>query len=147
MSWWRVHYDDVRAKYKGKLWSQKVAFTEFMEGIEYLDSFNRPGLSKEQGVIHQGTNSGYQAINLAYLLGATCILLLGYDAKGKGVHWFGRHPPTLSQNGNFDNLPSYFKTINPDDYGISIINCSRDTALHFPRMTIDEAISRTYPSR
>ena len=48
-------------------------------GINQLKSVAQPGLSRTQGVIHQGKNSGYQALNLAYLLGAKRILLLGYD--------------------------------------------------------------------
>lgn len=51
-----------------------------------LRSRNEPGLSDDPRVIHEGGNSGYQAIGLAHAWGATRIVLLGYDMGYAGTH-------------------------------------------------------------
>src|ERR1043166_8946509 len=50
------------------------------------------GLEEDPTGLRTGRNSGYQAINLAYHLGATRILLLGFDMQGS--HYFGAHSYT-----------------------------------------------------
>ena len=125
------------------MWTQSEAWDIDPKGwgLTVIRSEDSPGLSKDRGLIYQGANSGYQAINLAYHLGGNPIILLGYDMKGVGVHWFGKHQsPGLSTMTDYGGLVKRFDTINPDDYGIEIINCSRDTALNFPRMTINEGL-------
>lgn len=108
-----------------------------------LQSRPNKGLSRSQGVLHSGQNSGYQAINLAYLMGAEVILLLGYDMarrNGKG-HFFGEHPETLNHKTDYRQFITNFDSIKPDQYGIEIINCTRDTALTaFPKMDLEKAI-------
>jgi hypothetical protein len=93
------------------------------------------GLGREK--IHFGNNSGYQAINLAYLLGASSIILSGFDMKvtaGK-THFFGNHPYHKQGQGpnneimqrwcrNFVALAQDLKS-----EGVQVYNCTRDTAL------------------
>lgn len=98
-----------------------------------IDSKNGDGLGED--CLHYGGNSGYQAVNLAYLLGAKTILLLGFDMFGE--HYFGKHPDNLNNASPYQSFINSFGTINPKKHGIEIINCSRQTALeHFPRTTI-----------
>ena len=146
--WWGHYCADIIRDYDGTCWTQDVAWEEKGKkvdpaqwGIKELISLDKPGLSTEQGVIHRGGNSGYQALNLAYLLGATRILLLGFDMsmEGKKRHWFGDHPEGIGLSSNYNNFITYFKTINPAEYGIEIWNVSRRTALgHFPRYNLDD---------
>lgn len=99
------------------------------------------GLSREQGTVHTGHNSGFAAINLAYLLGATRIILIGYDMMlhGGKRHWFGDHPGRLNAASNYQQFMTALATIKPADYGIEIWNCSRKTALTcFPIHDLDE---------
>lgn len=102
------------------------------------------GLSICPHTLNTGKNSGYQAINLALLLGAENIYLLGYDMKrtNEKKHWFGDYP--VSGFDLFDDMIKCFKTIpeaNYKHFGATIWNCTRDTALDmFPRLTIQEAI-------
>lgn len=97
-------------------------------------------------MIHQGGNSGYQAINLAYLWGAKTIILLGLDCSKSPdgqAHWFGQHGPELTQQQPFDLWQSNFPALAQDlkDHGVRVINCSRQTALTcFERMTLEEAM-------
>lgn len=141
--WWAVHIGDVARDFDGTLWTCETPSggnwgdkDPAKWGITCLTvDTHAPGLSSKQGFIHGGGNSGYQGINLAHLLGATTILLLGFDMQGDS-HWFGKHPRTLNQCQDFGTYAHRFNSIGPD-YGV--INCSRATALTcFPRMTIDE---------
>ncbi len=89
----------------------------------------------------QGMNSGYQAINLAYMLGAQVVLLLGYVMTTRGQHFFGKHPPKLNNNTNYETFISAFENMNPRKHGLEVINCSVGTALTcFPKMDLDDAL-------
>ena len=95
-----------------------------------------------RSLIHYNSNSGAQAINLAYLKGATRIILLGYNMQNTGgkSHWFGDHPKELT-NGQYHTYVERFTRLAADlaAEGVEVINCSRETALHqFKRATIDD---------
>ena len=150
--WYTHHIADITRDYDGTLWTQSTGWikntNEVVDpgqwGIKVLDSVDQPGLSREQGVLHRGGNSGYQAINLAYLWGATRIILIGYDMMMNGTqrHWFGDHPGTLNAGSNYHDFGQAYKTIKPEDYGIEIWNCSRRTALDcFPIYDLDEVLA------
>ena len=147
--WWRHHADRVLKEFTGQCWTQQQrggkdpdeAKVIAKYGLQFKYGLSLPGLGRED--LHYGQNSGYQAINLAYLLGAKRIVLLGYDMQQTGGkrHYFGDHPDALHCNspyqdwiGNFDALASDLS-----DSGVSVINCTRRTALKcFPQMTINE---------
>jgi len=102
-----------------------------------------PGLARKTGAVHTGSNSGYQAINLAYHLGARSIILLGFDMHNHGgkTHWFGEHPKEFKADTRYERFLNEFRTIKPDQYGLQIINCSRKTALHaFPVCNLDDLL-------
>lgn len=65
-----------------------------IDGATYLGRDLKLGLSRNPGVLH-GDNSGFAALNLAYLKGATDIRLLGfdmrYDQEGN-THGHGGYP-------------------------------------------------------
>lgn len=86
--------------------------------------------------ISGGGNSGFQAVNLAYILGAKTILLLGFDMFGD--HYFGKHPSVLDVASPFKKFIESFETITKD---IEIINCSRMTNLNcFPKKRIENVL-------
>lgn len=145
-AWWKIHYDAVKAGFKGQ--SYTINDLESPDrnpdkkfDLIRLNSRHGEGLSKE--FIHYGVNgggnSGFQAVNLAYHLGAKTILLLGFDMFG--THYFGAHPDGLANASPYRSFIKSFESVNPADYGIEIINCSRQTALeHFPRKTLDDVL-------
>jgi hypothetical protein len=149
--WWEHHIADILRDFEGNLWTQDVQWEQQGKpvdpaqwGITKLTSIDAPGLSKKQGVIHRGDNSGYQALNLALLLGAERIILLGFDMMltGKQRHWFGDHPEHMNVASNYPSLVQHFATIKPADYGLEIWNCSRRTALScFPKHDLDECLA------
>ena len=133
--WWEFHLDDVKANFKGKLYTQwhnreqkDKAWAE-SHGITAIQGAHVKGLGRD--IIHFNGNSGAQAINLAYLLGATRIILLGYDMGATGnTHFFGSHPKGMA-NGNYNQYVANFNRLADDlkREGVGVINCTRKTAL------------------
>ena len=147
--WWR-HHNGV-PDFKGEKWSSHSSRTlnnKVLEAAEFrlkiVEGFDRPGFGYN-GAIHYGQNSGFQAINLAILFGATYIVLVGFDMRivdGK-KHFFGEHPWHAKKTSPYrDWFKSFDSAVSslPDD--IKIINCTPNSALHsFKRMTLDSALS------
>ena len=80
-------------------------------------------------------------INLAYLMGATDINLLGYDMGQTGGknHWFGNHPNGLT-NGNYESFIPRFDRLAADlvKEGVRVTNYTRVTKLNqFKRGNLD----------
>ena len=106
------------------------------------------GLSARRDGLHTGKNSGYQAINLAVLFGATRILLLGYDLQAPLVggrpktHWFGDHPCGTNPSV-YDEMLPWFDTLPKPlaALGVEVINCTPGSALKtFPRRTLADVL-------
>lgn len=110
------------------------------------------GLATEPGRIHYGHSSGYQLINLAFsTFNITELILIGYDLRypagyngatqdpGGPRHFFGEYPGPLQHwtrlnmgaGGELNGLLDCYRTIDPAQYGIQIINCSPGSALDF----------------
>lgn len=109
----------------------------------------REGLCEEPDGIRTGSNSGHQAINLAFHTGPRRILLLGYDMRAiKGRHhWFGDHPERHQQNQQI--YPSSFipalETLKKplEDHGVEVINCSPGSALTtWPHQSLKDVLAR-----
>lgn len=143
-SWWR-HYGERHAGFTGR--RAALAQDKLPAGVEGLPYRNAPGLGLD--MLHTGQNSGYQAINLAFLDGATTIVLLGYDMQHAGgrKHWHADHPRPL---GNFNpGMPQLcapkFTPLARDlaARGIRCINASRETALTcFERIPLPDVLQR-----
>ena len=132
--WWDRYVAEIKRDFAGELWTQSPKCAS-KYGLKLWEGQSVQGLGRHK--IHFGNNSGYQAINLAYLLGATKIILLGFDMKrtaGK-THFFGDHPyhkPTQGPNDqvmqrwcrNFVQLAADLKF-----EGVTVYNATRDTVL------------------
>lgn len=88
-------------------------------------------------------NSGVLALEVAKNLGATRILLLGYDMHGS--HFFGkytnglRNTTPLQRNNHFKQYEQWART-NRD---IQVTNCSPGTRLEcFPKASLDESLAQ-----
>jgi hypothetical protein len=126
-----------------ELWTQDPGAAQ-RHGLNWVRGEGTAGLGRKH--IHWGGNSGFQAINLAYLWGVRRIVLLGFDmqcgADGQS-HWFGDHP----RNQGFDNPKKFnawirhLDTLARDlgDQAVVVLNASRQTALScFARLPIDQ---------
>ena len=100
------------------------------------------GFSLDQGLIHYGDNSGFQALNLAILFASPYIVLVGYDMRHVGgkAHFFGDHGNGLFQRNEYQSFAKKFDKAPPPD-GVQIINATPGSALTcYPMMDLEEAI-------
>lgn len=130
-AWWVAHINEVNEKFYGKERYTHAANRNKFNAVHVPGVF-KPGLGKD-GIIHLGGNSGYQAINLAYLMSAKEINLTGFDMQRTYdmSHWHGDHPKSCSNNSpfaswlkNFDQLALDLKNEN-----VKVVNYTRKTAL------------------
>jgi len=142
-AWWDIHYDNVKKKFNGVSFTindSENAARNPNKKYDLVRIKSKQEIDLGEDIIHYGipggSNSGFQAINLAYMLGARTIILLGFDMCG--THYFGNHPKRLVQQSPYKMFIQSFETITKD---IEIINCSRKTALNcFPKMRIGSVL-------
>lgn len=101
------------------------------------------GLELDPTGLKTGDQSGYQAINLAVHLGASRILLLGYDMRvvGNRRHFTTNYPSGGS--GNYTHWMRHFDTlVKPlEQLSIEVVNCTPNSALKvFPFMPLRDAL-------
>lgn len=98
------------------------------------------------GEIGWGSNSGFQAINLAIQFGAKRLILCGFDMSiVKGFHWHGRHQAGLNNPRQtsvdkwrieLDSQAPFLRMM-----GIEVLNASPFSALQaYPRVNLLEAL-------
>lgn len=138
LKWWDWHKG--APSFGGSKWTMDIHAANKYQ-LNYIEGRAGVGLCNEEGVVHTGGNSGFQAINLALQFGASRVVLTGYDMKlasNGASHWFGDHPD-LVRSGYERWLLSFKQAA--DQKLIEIINCTRDTALDmFQRCPITEAL-------
>lgn len=145
-TWWKHYGNESIKATKSEHWScSNKAAKEFDLRFVRGDTRAR-GLLNASDAIATGQNSGYQAIGLAYLWGASRILLLGYDFGFNGAkrHWHADHPNSMGNcGGNFGTWAKSMGHLAADlkAIGVEVVNCSRSTTLRcFPRSTIDKEL-------
>lgn len=90
-------------------------------GLRLVAGEDGNAFSLDPDRIRYGGNSGFQAVNLAILFGATRIVLLGFDMHG--THFFGPHAGPLRNTTSFEKyianftaaakkLPAYIRIVN-----------------------------------
>lgn len=109
-----------------------------------------PGLCVREGCVNSGGNSGYQAVNLAYGLGAERIVLLGFDMQKTGgrSHWHGDHEGGLPNLGRLDHWAARFVALGADlrAAGVPVVNCTRQTAITcFPILDLELELADVKP--
>lgn len=113
--------------------------------VTILENTGDTGLERKATGLRNGRNSGFQAINLAVHLGATRIVLLGYDmqpAKDGRDHWFGAHPNRVRPPFRLflEHFPTIVQPLRA--LGVTVVNATRRTALRcFPQMPLEEALA------
>lgn len=143
--WWDWHQNRPELKaFKGrKITQDEEAAGRY--GLEYIKSVDADGLSRDPAYVHKGSNSGIQAINLAYHLGARRVVLLGFDMQATGgkTHWHGRHPGEADDYGPWHKWIRRYEGVarDADLMGLEIINATRETALTcFPRKPLSSLL-------
>lgn len=114
--------------------------------VETMANGGMTGLSTRWPVIRHGNNSGYAAINLATLLGARRLCLLGYDMRlgpeGED-HWHDGYAEKIRAHTlECHMLPHFASLVEPlRQIGVEVVNASPESALpHWPKITPAEAL-------
>lgn len=147
--WWKAVNLPMAEKptvreFKGEKWTQDHRVSEKWK-VNWVKGVNRPGLGKETA-IHLNGNSGFQAVNLAYLFGARHIVLVGFDMKlgPKGEkHHHKDHPAPCVQGQTFDQWMRQGAVFAKDleAAACDVVNCSADTALTcFRKSTLEKEL-------
>lgn len=146
--WWGMHYSDVVDHCRAERWTCDADAARDFD-IHHIGIIDAPGLCRDSSAVHFGENSGYQAVNLAYHMGATRIVLLGFDMGATGnSHWFGDHPASIAGLDAMKTLAwprwcAHFDQLAADlkHDGIEVINATRETNLTcFERAPIEDAL-------
>lgn len=100
--WWRHH--DGAKKFDGERFTCHSTSVSFCDDksivlqefdVTPVEARNGAGFSADQQFIHYGfpqPSSGFQAVNLALLMGASLVVLVGFDGHTQnGAHFFGDH--------------------------------------------------------
>lgn len=109
-------------------------------GLQVVQNTGRDGLEQASTGVKTGSNSGYQAINLAVHFGAKRIVLLGLDMHGD--HFFGSHPdrsrpPFTVCLAAFPTLVEPLKAL-----GVEIVNCAPGSAITaFPKARLQDVFA------
>lgn len=139
--WWQWNHDEA-SQFKGKKYS-RWAGTKHPDvtGVERVHGCDLP-LSEDLGFV-AGKCSGANAINLAYLMGATTIVLLGFD--GGGGNWHNNHQVAADQDQYARKfIPALDRMAEAlDRRGVRVINTSLDSTLTcFEKMPLDQVLAQ-----
>jgi hypothetical protein len=148
-AWWKAHHGVP--DFAGEKWTthgqnnDKMDLAEEYQLNRVQGSGDRDGFSLDPAVINYGSNSGFQAVNLAMLMGARRIVLCGFDMHG--AHFFGKHPKGLRNVSSFAGFIRAFERAAkrmPQD--VVILNATPGSMLQcFPMVNLDDMLE-TYPA-
>ena len=142
-AWWKFHKG--APGFHGLKFSLEPAAAS-VPGVTVLRNTGDKGIETDPTGLRTGRNTGAAAINLAVHLGARRILLLGYDMQARDEahsHFFGGHPQGLRGNSPYALFRTMIGTmVEPlTAAGVTVINCTRETALEcFPRQPLEAAL-------
>ena len=123
---------------------------QFDARVTALDWTGTEGLERSPDAVRTGGHGGYAAINLAVHLGASQIILLGYDLAPSPVtgqhHHHADHPDRSHPNYAYRRAV-YHTLVQPlADRGVVVLNASRWTTIDaFPCMSLIEALALCHP--
>lgn len=150
--WWTSH-DGARG-FAGERWTTHESLSgghvndktliADLYGLRCVRGDDGEGFSRNPAVLHYGSNSGFQAINLALLKGCTRVALVGFDMRHVNgqAHYFGEHRAPLRTCTDYRQfLPAFERAAKLLPEGVEIVNATPASALRcFPMMTLDDAL-------
>ena len=90
-------------------------------GLHVVAGAMKTGFSTKPSLLHYGRNSGFQAVNLALLMGGDPVVMIGFDMKDKVIpataddpvvrrasHFFGDHPKEIRKRTPFSRFIEAF---------------------------------------
>lgn len=144
--WWDEHIRRVRGTNVGQLWTSSPVAARSHD-LRLVGLERGLGLCRDVNAINSGGNSGYQAVGLAYLFGACCIALVGYDMQYTGgkSHHHGDHPGRMhnARPAALKGWATRFCALADDleAQGVGVINCTLQTAITcIPRVSLESIL-------
>lgn len=144
--WAAVLYAMDRGFWQHYLPEIERTFSGARVGMHLMPARYRLATMKGVSGFRPYNNSGAGAISLAQYGGASRVVMLGYDLQHTGgrAHHHADHPRPLgnARQTSVDRWLVRFGELRTrlDAAGVEYVNCSRATALDWPRMTIEEAL-------
>ena len=92
--------------------------------------------------VHAGRDSGYQAEQIAALLGAARVLLLGMDARSNG-HWHAGYAGGFGELDGFEYHILAHRQLAPilAERGCEVVNCSHGSAIDaYPKVALEDVL-------
>lgn len=139
-----IDWNDGVPNFKGLKFSIESRDTTTRSDWTVLKNTGFLGLETEPKALRTGFNGGYQALGLAYHMGAKRVILLGFDMKGDAngrCHWHPPHPDgRVSPYDKF--IEAFDSIVQPlKDAGVEVINCTPNSALKcFPYQSLQETL-------
>ena len=155
--WWKYHLKNPQndghlldSNPDTRIWGNQTAAQTLNQysRVSICMGSGARGFSEKPELIHWGSNSGYQLLNLMWHLGGptATFLLVGYNMQvpnkmgTKGHHFFGPHPKPMSQSAAYKGFVKQYHTIQ-GHIKKQIINCTTDSALDcFHKSTLEEEL-------
>jgi hypothetical protein len=141
--WWAAWGKDFREKYPSlSAWAYGDNAAEY--GVKVIKGFHNSGLSLRQDKLHYGANSGYQALNIAFLMGGRKFILVGYNMgtlAGKN-HFFGTHGHGMNNSSPYGLFVQNYNSIQEPIKSL-VVNCTENSALKCFRIgNLEEELQR-----
>lgn len=149
-SWWTAH--DGARQFLGARWTSHSKSLQLCDDkslvagrydLNFVLAKHGKGFSTNPEHIHYGDpeHSGFQAVNMAVLMGCAYIALVGFDyGFSAEAHFFGNHPMNLRQ----PTSPQYAdmaRAFNKVEASMPIVNATTGSNLkRFPMVDLDEAL-------
>lgn len=139
---------DLVAGFKGRVFTDRLRpKVALPDKIERIDFANRPDFAVGRPPARNGRSTGHRAIGLAIMLGATRVVLLGYDMRvdpdtGRS-HCHDDYQHTEPASAYADEFIPGFAGWNADAQavGVQALNATPGSALkEFPMVTLAEVL-------
>lgn len=113
--------------------------------ISFLRNTGLEGFDPDPTALRTGRNGGFQSVHLAAHLGATRIVLVGFDMHG--THWFGEHPRELQKTlPIYGEMIRYLEDLGTElgRLGLTIVNATPKSALQkFKSVNLETELGKT----
>lgn len=151
LKWWKEPTALPRGEWVRKHFRGEYLLTSENEifGVARLRETGATGLETDPSGIRHGSNSGYQAINVAFHFGVRRIVLIGFDMRvvNERAHWNYDHCGT-SNAADYTTifrdvmLPKFSTLEKPlAEAGVEVINASPDSALTmWPHRSLEQLL-------
>jgi hypothetical protein len=150
VEWWQVHNgcpdfagEKLTCSLEGRVDHKGRRRLCKQYGLSTIPGKRGAGFALDGKHIHFGSNSTFQAVNVALLRGAGVVIIVGLDLHGS--HFFGKHPKPLRDSGRHDMFIRRFREARNINKNLHIINATPGSALSgcYPIMTLAEALSES----